>query len=112
MSTSRDKSNHDRRSVDGGTESSPSKTHSGESSGNNNNDTNDDANDSKKPNKLKQLWTKAGLDASTLILMLKGSLPPTIAIAMYQSPAVAAEFTTLGYLVAIAATLGMCELRK
>ncbi|SMR51033.1 unnamed protein product [Zymoseptoria tritici ST99CH_1E4] len=112
MSTSRDKTNHDRRSDDGGTESSPSKTHSGESNGNNNNDTSDDANDAKKPNQLKQLWTKAGLDASTLILMLKGSLPPTIAIAMYQSPAVAAEFTTLGYLVAIAATLGMCILPR
>lgn len=61
-----------------------------------------------KPARLKQLWQKAGLDPITLALMLKGSLPPTIAIAMYQADAVANHFTTLGYLVAIASILGFC----
>lgn len=55
----------------------------------------------KRPSKLKQLWQKAGLDYMTLALMLKGSLPPTIAIAMYQSRAVSSQYGTIGYLVAI-----------
>ncbi|KAK5147335.1 hypothetical protein LTR32_001224, partial [Rachicladosporium monterosium] len=60
----------------------------------------------KPPSKLKQLWTKLGLDPMTLKLMLKGSIPPTIAIAMYQSPAVAAQYSTIGFLVAITSILG------
>jgi hypothetical protein len=60
----------------------------------------------KEPSKLKQIWDKVGLDKLTLILMLKGSLPPTIAIAAYQSTSFAEHFTTLGYLVAIASILG------
>lgn len=60
----------------------------------------------KKPSKLKQVWQKAGLDVMTLSLMLKGSLAPTIAIAMYQSDAVAKQYGTLGYLVAIMSILG------
>lgn len=60
----------------------------------------------KKPSKLKQLWDKIGLDQMTLKMMFKGSLGPIIALAMYQAPAVSAEYTTLGYLVAIASTLG------
>ena len=39
-------------------------------------------------------------------MMFKGGLPPTIAIAMYQSKAVAAQYQTLGYLVAISSILG------
>ena len=60
----------------------------------------------KQPSKIKQLWTKIGLDKGTVLMMLKGSLPPTIAIAMYQSTAVATEYSTLGYLVAITSILG------
>jgi hypothetical protein len=60
----------------------------------------------KPPSKMKQLWAKVGLDPLTLMLMLKGSLPPTIAIAAYQSTSFAEHFTTLGYLVAIASILG------
>jgi len=58
-----------------------------------------------KPSKLKQIWQKAGLDPLTLMLMFKGSLPPTIAIAMYQSNAVSSKFGTIGYLVAIRSVL-------
>ncbi|KAK5126657.1 hypothetical protein LTR85_009591 [Meristemomyces frigidus] len=60
----------------------------------------------KQPSKLKQLWDKAGLDVMTLSMMFKGSLAPTIAIAMYQSTAVSAQYSTLGYLVAIMSILG------
>lgn len=60
----------------------------------------------KKPSKLKELWAKAGLDLMTIQMMFKGSLPPTIAIAMYQSHLVSHKFTTIGYLVAISSILG------
>ncbi|KAK5676191.1 hypothetical protein LTS10_011003 [Elasticomyces elasticus] len=62
--------------------------------------------DPKPPSKLKTLWTKLGLDPLTLMLMLKGSIPPTIAISMYQSRGVATQYSTLGYLVAIMSILG------
>ncbi|CAK4030632.1 hypothetical protein DOTSEDRAFT_68258 [Lecanosticta acicola] len=62
----------------------------------------------KKPSKLKQIWTKTGLDVPTLLMMLKGSLPPTIGIAIYQAPDVANQYQTIGYLIAIASILGMC----
>ncbi|KAK3719522.1 hypothetical protein LTR37_004380 [Vermiconidia calcicola] len=62
----------------------------------------------KKPSRLKQLWEKAELDVMTLQMMVKGSVPPIVAIAMYQADAVAAQYQTLGYLVAIASILGFC----
>jgi hypothetical protein len=61
----------------------------------------------KQPSKLKQLWNKIGLDRMTLLIMVKGSLPPTIAIAMYQADAVAAFYGTIGYLVAILSVLSL-----
>lgn len=60
----------------------------------------------KQPSKFKQMWTKLGLDMGTCSMMFKGSVAPTIAIAVYQSRAVASQYTTLGYLVAIMAILG------
>jgi hypothetical protein len=60
----------------------------------------------KKPSKIKTMWSKLGLDMATCSMMFKGSVAPTIAIAMYQSPAVAAQSTTLGYLTAIMSILG------
>ncbi|KAM3418373.1 hypothetical protein BST61_g4370 [Cercospora zeina] len=62
----------------------------------------------KKPNLLKRLRQKLDLDVPTVMMMFKASLPPTIAIAMCQSPAVARTYTTLGYLIAITSVLGMC----
>ena len=41
-------------------------------------------------------------------MMVKGGLPPTIAIAMYQADSIAAHYSTLGYLVAISSILGFC----
>lgn len=58
------------------------------------------------PSRLNKIWRKIGLDAMTFSIMLKGSIPPTIAIAMYQSNAVAQQYQTLGYLVAIMSILG------
>lgn len=57
---------------------------------------------------VKKLWGHIGLDTMTVITMFKGSLPPIIAIAAYQSQAFAKHFSTLGYLVAIASILGFC----
>lgn len=65
--------------------------------------------DEKNPSKFKQIWQKAGLDPLTLMLMFKGSLPPTIAIAMYQSDTIANKFGTIGYLIAIRLVLLLLE---
>lgn len=54
----------------------------------------------KKPSRVVTVWKKLGLDFKTVAMMLKGSLAPTIAIAMYQAPAVAQHYQTVGYLVA------------
>ncbi|KAF2716485.1 hypothetical protein K431DRAFT_316508 [Polychaeton citri CBS 116435] len=62
--------------------------------------------DVKKAPILKRLWQKLDLDVPTIMMMFKGSLPPTIALAMYQSDAVADHYTTLGYLIAIMSVLG------
>ena len=56
---------------------------------------------------FKKVQTKTGLDAITLILMFKGALPPTIALAFYQWTAFANEYTTLGYLTAIMSLLSL-----
>lgn len=65
----------------------------------------------KRPNfvvrKAKALWTTLDLDPPTLMTMFKAATAPIIALAFYQSDAVANEFTTLGYLVAIASILAI-----
>jgi hypothetical protein len=60
----------------------------------------------KKPGLLKRVWRAVGLDPPTLIVMLKGALPPVIALAMLRSKDVASQYTTLGYLVVIMSLLG------
>ncbi|KAJ5339531.1 hypothetical protein N7452_006259 [Penicillium brevicompactum] len=55
---------------------------------------------------FKRIWQKTGLDRPTILLMMKGGLAPTIAVAIYQAMPVAHEYTTLGYLVAIISILG------
>ncbi|KAL8662244.1 MAG: hypothetical protein Q9168_008286, partial [Polycauliona sp. 1 TL-2023] len=52
-----------------------------------------------------RLWQKSGLNIGMLAMMFKGALPPTIAIALYQSTAFAIHYSTLGYLVAIMSIL-------
>jgi len=66
--------------------------------------------DARKPPKesfLNRAKRKTGLKPLTLILMFKGACPPVVALALYQWQPFATFFTTLGYLVAIAATLSM-----
>ena len=60
----------------------------------------------KKPSLLTRVWTAAGLDLPTIIVMAKGSLPPVISLAALRSTTFAEKYTTLGYLVAIMSLLG------
>ncbi|KKA20157.1 Uncharacterized protein T310_5811 [Rasamsonia emersonii CBS 393.64] len=48
---------------------------------------------------LKALWAKTELDKQTVLMMIKGAIPPTISVAIYQSTPVANTFTTLGYFI-------------
>lgn len=66
----------------------------------------------KKPIIFKRLWIKLDLDLITVMLMFKASLPPTIAIALFQSSAYSNTFSTLGYLTAITSVLGMCMMPR
>ncbi|KAK4141413.1 uncharacterized protein C8A04DRAFT_39139 [Dichotomopilus funicola] len=61
----------------------------------------------KKPNWFKGVAAKLGLDVPTVATMFKGSLPPTIAIAMLQSRPVALYFSTLGYLIPVISVIAM-----
>ncbi|KAK3952214.1 hypothetical protein QBC32DRAFT_145674 [Pseudoneurospora amorphoporcata] len=66
----------------------------------------------KKPGKLAAMAAKLGLDMPTVITMFKGSLPPTIGIAMCQSHSVANYFGTVGYLVAIISVVAIAILPR
>ncbi|KAK5627874.1 hypothetical protein RRF57_003589 [Xylaria bambusicola] len=65
-----------------------------------------------KPGLIKGLVTKLGLDTPTLIAMFKGALAPVVGLAIYQSDAVAQEFSTFGYLVAVIAVLSLSALPR
>lgn len=58
-----------------------------------------------RPSWPKRIWASLGLDIGTVLMMVKGALPPTISIALYQWSTFAAHFSTIGYLVAIMSTL-------
>ncbi|KAJ2992351.1 hypothetical protein NUW58_g2195 [Xylaria curta] len=64
------------------------------------------------PGFIASLWSKLGLDAPTLLAMFKGALAPVVGLAIYQSDAVAAEFSTFGYLVGIVAVLSLSVLPR
>ncbi|KAK1773957.1 hypothetical protein QBC45DRAFT_446490 [Copromyces sp. CBS 386.78] len=66
----------------------------------------------KKPGKLAAIAAKLGLDMPTVITMFKGSLPPTIAIAMCQAHSVATYFSTVGYLVAVISVVAIAILPR
>ncbi|KAG8533531.1 uncharacterized protein KY384_001271 [Bacidia gigantensis] len=66
----------------------------------------------KKESPLKRAWTKSGLNVGFLIMMFKFSLPPTIALAIYQDPGASAIYQTLGYLPAIISVLSFCILPR
>ncbi|RWA11806.1 hypothetical protein EKO27_g3326 [Xylaria grammica] len=65
-----------------------------------------------KPGAVMGVVTKLGLDAPTVIAMFKGALAPIIGLAIYQSDAVAEEFSTFGYLVGIIAVLSLSALPR
>ncbi|KAH0262671.1 hypothetical protein KCU91_g13251, partial [Aureobasidium melanogenum] len=52
-----------------------------------------------------KLWSKTGLDATTMKIMAKGALAPTISLAAYQATDFAEIYTTLGYLVGVISIL-------
>ncbi|KAE8350831.1 hypothetical protein BDV28DRAFT_30155 [Aspergillus coremiiformis] len=56
--------------------------------------------------KLRSGWSSLGLDIPTVLLMMKGAIPPTIALAIFQADSVASRYNTVGYLMAIIAVLG------
>lgn len=66
----------------------------------------------KKPGFIGAIMAKLNLDRTVLVPMFKGSLPPVIGIAMYQSSAVASQFATLGYLIPIISVLGLAILPR
>jgi predicted membrane channel-forming protein YqfA (hemolysin III family) len=49
---------------------------------------------------------------TSLFRSSRGSLPPTIGIAMYQAPLISGYFTTLGYLIPIISVLGLAILPR
>ncbi|KAK9376334.1 uncharacterized protein V1513DRAFT_440036 [Lipomyces chichibuensis] len=58
------------------------------------------------------LWQKSGLNRSLLIAMVKGGLPPAIALSLFELDRFAANFTTVGYLVAIMSILSSAMLPR
>ncbi|OJJ33301.1 hypothetical protein ASPWEDRAFT_30391 [Aspergillus wentii DTO 134E9] len=50
-------------------------------------------------------WSRLELDSQTVLMLLKGALPPTIVIAIYQSDAISEITTTIGYLSALISVL-------
>lgn len=67
-----------------------------------------DAKKEKKPSMFSKILKKTQLDVPTVLMMLKGGLPPVIALSIYESDDVAKTYTTLGYLVAVISILGFC----
>ncbi|KAI0874439.1 hypothetical protein GGS24DRAFT_346831 [Hypoxylon argillaceum] len=65
-----------------------------------------------KPSFIAGLLAKLGLDAPTLTAMFKGALAPVIGLAIYQSDAIAREFTNFGYLVGIISVLSLSVLPR
>ncbi|KAJ3561770.1 hypothetical protein NPX13_g8816 [Xylaria arbuscula] len=65
-----------------------------------------------KPGVVKGVVTKLGLDVPTVTAMFKGALAPVVGLAIYQSDAVAEEFTTFGYLVGVIAVLSLSALPR
>ena len=66
----------------------------------------------KRPSLPSRIWMASGLNLAILKMMVKGALPPTIALAIYQSNPVAKEFTTIGYLIAIESVLSFAILPR
>lgn len=52
-----------------------------------------EAGQAKKPSRLKVFWGKLGLDMGTVMMMVKGSIAPTVAVAFYQADSVRSSST-------------------
>ncbi|PGH14270.1 hypothetical protein AJ80_06010 [Polytolypa hystricis UAMH7299] len=59
-----------------------------------------------------RVWSQLGIDRRILFLMLKGGLPPTIAIAISQSNAIANITENYGFYVAISAVISPCVMPR
>ena len=68
--------------------------------------------DVKKPFLARRAWDALGLDVGIILTMIKGALPPAIAISLYQWDAFAAHFSTIGYLVAIMSILSFATMPR
>lgn len=58
-----------------------------------------------KPSILKRVWGKLGINAFVVMFMVKGALPPTIAISIYQRYSVAVNYLNLGYVMIVISIL-------
>jgi hypothetical protein len=54
---------------------------------------------------LKRVWGKLGINALVVMFMIKGALPPTISIAIYQRYSVAVNYLNLGYVMIVVSIL-------
>jgi hypothetical protein len=53
----------------------------------------------------KRAWAKLGFNPLVIMFMIKGSLAPTICMAIYQRPSVAANYLNFGYLMIVVSIL-------
>ncbi|KXJ88899.1 hypothetical protein Micbo1qcDRAFT_214084 [Microdochium bolleyi] len=53
------------------------------------------------------LLSRLGIEPFIIIMCLKGAVAPTVALAMFQADAIAAYFSTIGYVIAIISVLAM-----
>ncbi|EAS35900.3 uncharacterized protein CIMG_01254 [Coccidioides immitis RS] len=58
------------------------------------------------------IWQALGMDKHTFLMMLKGALPPTIVICMFQASAVANLTQNYGYITPIMAVIAQCLLPR
>ncbi|KAI8952788.1 hypothetical protein F4801DRAFT_599250 [Xylaria longipes] len=65
-----------------------------------------------KPGFVAACVARLGLDAPTITAMLKGAIAPVVSLAIFQSDAVAHEFSTLGYLVGVISVLSLSVLPR
>jgi hypothetical protein len=57
------------------------------------------------PSMLKRMWGKLGINAFVIMFMVKGALPPTISIAIYQRYSVAVNYLNFGYVMIVVSIL-------
>ncbi|EEA25268.1 hypothetical protein TMatcc_006510 [Talaromyces marneffei ATCC 18224] len=58
---------------------------------------------------MRRALSRLDIDVPTFLRMMKAALPATIALAMYQSDLVAQEYSTIAYLMPVAAMFSRCS---